>query len=122
GGGGWGVGAGGGKKDRALWLKESTRPQLGPDVLSGMYVPLFMFNGKYSVVPVQKEGLYQIRLQTAFRNRLQPGQFPYPFWHEAEKWSMYEKANEIILWWDPKVEGIGFAQFTTFGENPPIVA
>jgi hypothetical protein len=110
------------QKDPALTLKESNLTQFGPDVLSGMYVPLFMFNGKYSVVPVQREGLYQIRLETAFRNRLQPGQFPYPFWHEAEKWSMYQSANEIILWWDPKVERVRFAQYTVFGSNPPIQA
>src|SRR5438132_2349858 len=100
------------QKDPALTLKESKLTQFAPEVLTGMYVPLFMFNGKYSVEPVQREGLYQIRLQTAFRNRLQPGQFPYPFWHEADKWSMYEKANEVILWWDQKIERVRFAQFT----------
>jgi hypothetical protein len=110
------------QRDPALALKESNLTQFAPDVLSGMYVPLFMFNGKYSVVPVQREGLYQIRLQTAFRNRLQPGQFPYPFWHEAEKWSMYERANELILWWEPKSERVRFAQFTVFGANPPVQA
>jgi hypothetical protein len=110
------------QKDPALSLKESKLTQFAPDVLTGMYVPLFMFNGKYSVVPVEREGLYQIRLQTAFRNRLQPGQFPYPFWHEAEKWSMYERANEIILWWDPKIERVRFAQFTVLGGNPPVQA
>jgi len=110
------------QKDPALSLKESNLTQFSPDVLTGMYVPLFMFNGKYSVVPVPREGMYQIRLQTAFRNRLQPGQFPYPFWHEAEKWSMYERANEVILWWDPTKERIRFGQFTVFGANPPIQA
>ena len=110
------------QKDPKLTLKESKLTQFGPDVLAGMYVPLFMFNGEYAVVPVEREGLWQIRLRTAFRNRLQPGQFPYPFWHEAEKWSMYEKANDVILWWDPKVERIRFAQFTVHGDKPPIVA
>jgi hypothetical protein len=110
------------QRDPKVALKETKLTQFGPDVLAGMYVPLFMFNGQYTVVPVEREGLYQIRLRTAFRNRLQPGQFPYPFWHEAEKWGMYEKANDIILWWDPKVDRIRYAQFTQFGDNPPIVA
>src|SRR5438105_3366298 len=100
------------QKDPKLALKEQKLTQFGPDVLASMYVALFMFNGKYTVVPVEREGLYQIRLQTAFRNRLSPGQFPYPFWHDAEKWTMYEKANEVILWWDPKVERVKVAQFT----------
>ena len=108
------------QKDPKLTLKESRLTQFGPDVLAGMYVPLFMFNGKHEVVYVEREGLYQIRLQTAFRNRLAPGQFPYPFWHDSEKWSMYEKANEVILWWDPKADRVRFAQFTVFGANPPV--
>ncbi|WP_124538305.1 hypothetical protein [Piscinibacter terrae] len=110
------------QRDPKLSLKDSKLTQFGPDVLAGMYVPLFMFNGKYTVEYVERERLYQIRLQTAFRNRLQPGQFPYPFWHEAEKWAMYEKANDIILWWDPKVSRVRFAQFTVFGSNPPLQA
>jgi hypothetical protein len=103
-------------------LKDAKLTQFGPDVLAGMYVPLFMFNGKYRVEYVERDGLYQIRLETAFRNRLSPGQFPYPFWHEAEKWAMYQKANEILLWWDAKIDRIAAAQFTVFGPNRPIAA
>jgi hypothetical protein len=108
------------QRDPKLSLKESKLTQFGPDVLAGMYVPLFMFNGKYDVVYVESEGLYQIRLQTAFRNRLQPGQFPYPFWHDAEKWTMYEKANDIILWWDAQADRVKFAQFTVHGTHAPV--
>jgi hypothetical protein len=110
------------QRDPAVKLADAKLTQFGPDVLAGMYVPLFMFNGQFSVNYVEREGLYQIRLETAFRNGLQPGQFPYPFWHEAEKWSMYEKANDVILWWDAKVERVKVAQFTVFGSHPPIQA
>ena len=109
------------QRDPKLSLKESTLTQFGPDVLSGMYVPLFMFNGKYSVNGPDMQGYYQIRLHTAFRNRLAPGQFPYPFWHDAEKWTHYENANQMILYWDAKVERVKVAQFTIFGSNAPIV-
>ena len=110
------------QKDPNLSLKESTLTQFGPDVLTGMYVPLFMFNGRYAVSGPDAAGLYQIRLHTAFRNRLAPGQFPYPFWHDADKWSMYEKANQIILHWDGATERVKVAQFTVFGSNAPVVA
>ncbi len=103
-----------------LTLKETGLTQFAPDVLTGMYVPLFMFNGDYVVRYSEHEELYQIRLRTAFRNRLAPGQFPYPFWHEAQKWDMYENANEIILWWDAKAARVKAAQFTVHGANPPI--
>jgi hypothetical protein len=108
------------RADRAL--KDTSLTQFAPDVLTGMYIPLFMFNGDYKVQWQASEGLYQIRLRTAFRNRLAPGQFPYPFWHEAEKWEMYENANELILWWDSKTTRIAAVQFTVHGGNPPLRA
>jgi hypothetical protein len=108
------------QRDPKVLLKDSRLTQFAPDVFAGMYLPLFMFNGKYSVVYVAAEDTYQIRLQTAFRNRLQPGEFPYPFWHEDEKWTMYEKANEVIFFWDAKKDRFKVAQFTVFGESPPV--
>jgi hypothetical protein len=110
------------QRDPKLLLKDAKLTQFAPDVLTGMYLPLFMFNGKHSVVYVAQEDSYQIRLQTAFRNRLAPGEFPYPFWHEAEKWGMYEKANEVIFYWDAKKERFKVAQFTVFGDNEPLLA
>lgn len=109
------------QRDPTTPLKETRLTQFGPDVFTGMYISLFMFNGKYSVDWVEREGHCLIRLQTAFRNRLQPGQFPYPFWHDADKWATYQNANEILLWWDPKTARIRVAQFTRSGAKPPIV-
>lgn len=101
-------------------LADTSLTQFAPDVLTGMYLPLFMFNGEHKVEWVESEKLARIRLRTAFRNRLQPGQFPYPFWHEAEKWSMYQAANEVLLWWHPGRARITAAQFTVHGEQAPL--
>lgn len=103
-------------------LKDTNLTQFAPDVLTGMYLPLFMFNGDYTVQWHEGESLYQIRLRTAFRNALAPGHFPYPFWHEAQKWEMYENANEVILWWDAGATRVKAAQFTVHGANPPLRA
>ena len=105
-----------------LILKDTGLTQFAPDVLTGMYLPLFMFNGEHTVQWVEREKLFQIRLATAFRNRLQPGQFPYPFWHEAEKWSMYQNASEVLLWWDPATTRVRVAQFTVHGGRQPLQA
>jgi hypothetical protein len=110
------------QRDPALALKETSLTQFAPDVLTGMYLPLFMFNGDHTVDYVEREGLFQIRVRAAFRNRLQPGQFPYPFWHEAEKWSMYQGANEVLFWWDGGKRQVKAAQFTVFGKQAPLVA
>lgn len=110
------------QKDPALTLEESSLTQFAPDALTGMYLPLFMFNGKHTVSYVEREGMFQIRMATAFRNRLSPGQFPYPFWHEPNKWTMYQSASEILLWWDPMRGRVKVAQFTPHGGQPPIIA
>jgi hypothetical protein len=110
------------QRDASATLADTSLSQFAPDVLTGMYLPLFMFSGKHTVSYVEREGLFQIRLATAFRNRLAPGQFPYPFWHDAEKWSMYQGANEILLWWDPSKGRVKVAQFTIHGAEPPLAA
>lgn len=110
------------QRDPKTRLKDTKLTQFGPDAFTGLYLPMFMFNGKQRVEYVESEKLYQIRFETAFRNRLPPGQFPYPFWHEAEKWAMYEKANEIIVWWDAAKDRAKVIQFTVFGPNAPIAS
>lgn len=106
-------------KDPEKLLKETNLTQFGPDVLTGMYLPLFMFTGKSSISYSAKERLYRVELGARFRNRLQPGQFPYPFWHEDEKWKTYEDANAILLWVDPRQSVVRVAQFTAQGTLTP---
>lgn len=60
--------------------------------------------------------------RVAFRNRLTPGQFPYPFWHEAEKWATYQNASELLLRWNPAGAGVKAAQFTVHGGRAPLQA
>jgi hypothetical protein len=110
------------QRDPSAALKDTSLTQFAPDVLAGLYLPLFMFNGQYDVSFVESEGLYRIRLQTAFRNRLTPGQFPYPFWHDAQKWAMYQQANQVLLWWDPEKDLVKMAQFSVFGTHASLIA
>ncbi len=113
--------------DYLLWGRQSKNPnatlrqtnltQFAPDVWTSMYAPLFMFNGKHTVEWVPEEKMFLVRLEAAFRNRLAPGQFPYPFWHEEAKWAMYENANAFMLWIHPGSAKIRAAQFTDRGTN-----
>ena len=109
-------------KDAGASLKETTLTQFAPDVLSGLYLPLFMFNGRHTLEYDARENLFLVRMETAFRNRLAPGQFPYPFWHDEAKWKTYQGANSVLLWIDPKTIRIKVAQFTDRGATPPIVS
>jgi hypothetical protein len=104
------------QKDPALALKETSLTQLAPDILTGLYMSLFMFDGQYKISYNEREKMYLAVLSVGFRNRLQPGQFPYPFWHDANKWDMYENARVMLLWIDPKTTKIRFAQFSNQGD------
>ena len=93
-------------------LKDTTLTQFGAEVLSGLYLPLFMFNGRYRVEYDATEARYRARLEGVFRNNLMPGQYPYPFWHDAKKWSDYQRANGITFWIDPHTSKIVVGQFS----------
>jgi hypothetical protein len=54
-----------------------------------------------------------------FRNALDAGQYPYPFWHNAKKWTDYESANELSFWIDPNQMKITVMQFSARGNLDP---
>ena len=110
------------QKDVNVALKASGLNQFSPDMFASMYLPLFMFNGEHSVEYVASEKQYRIHLRSAFRNRLPPGQFPYPFWHEDAKWSGYEKSNEVVFWWGPAKNQFKVVQWSALGATPPLLA
>src|SRR3989442_5360820 len=93
-------------------LKDTTLTQFGGEVLSGLSLPLFMFNSRYRVEYDASEARYRARLEAVFRNNLMPGQYPYPFWHDAKKWNDYERANGLTLWIDPYTSKIVVGQFS----------
>ncbi len=109
-------------QDAQATLKDTNLTQFAPDVIAGMYLSLFMFSGEHRVEYVPRERLYLIRLQTGFRNRLPPGQFPYPFWHEEAKWGVYQASKSVLLWVDPRTCRIVIGQFTERGEGSAAVA
>jgi hypothetical protein len=103
-------------------LRQTNLTQFAPDVWTHLYAPLFMFNGKYKVEWVPEEKQFVVRLEAAFRNRLSPGQFPYPFWHEESKWGTYQNANGVLLWVHPQTARIQVAQFTDRAATPMLHA
>ena len=96
-------------------LKDYGSTQFASEVLAGMYLPLFMYTGQSKVEFNETEGLYKAELGVAFRNQMQPGEFPYPFWHEENKWSQYQGAKTVILWINPETVKIVSGQFTPKG-------
>ena len=100
-------------------LRDTNATQFAPDVLSGLYIPMFMFTGDYEISFDATERLYRGRAAALFRNSLDPGQYPYPFWHDAKKWADYQAANQITFWIDPAKVKIVFMQFSAQGKPDP---
>lgn len=98
-------------------LKDTNLTQFAPEVWVGLYAPLFMFDGTWRLSYDEGEGLYQVRLGALFRNALDPGQYPYPFWHSAKKWDDYQDANTLVLWIAPQSGKIVVGQFTHDGQQ-----
>lgn len=96
---------------RGLPINETPLTQFGPDVWTSLYAPLFMFTGGAEVEFDAIEKLYKATLPVQFRNRLPPGQFPYPFWHDKTKWGSYQSAKALILYISPQNGDIRVAQF-----------
>ncbi|SDJ49813.1 MULTISPECIES: hypothetical protein [Bradyrhizobium] len=109
-------------QDAGAELKNTNLTQFAPDVIAGLYLSLFMYSGEYSTEYVERERLYLIRLRAGFRNLLPPGQFPYPFWHDEAKWGVYQAANSVLLWVNPKTAKIVIGQFTERGSDSPVVS
>jgi hypothetical protein len=113
--------------DRILWgrqgreagkLERTALTQLAPEAWTRLYAPLFMFNGNHVVEWVPEENQFLIRLEAAFRNQLEPGQFPEPFWHDAAQWAAYQNTNALMLWVQPQTGRIHVAQFTDRADTP----
>lgn len=100
-------------------LRDTNLTQFAPDVMSGLYAPMFMFTGAYEIDFDPTERLYRARVPALFRNALVPGQYPYPFWHDAKKWADYQAANELTIWIDPAKVRIVVMQFSARGKPDP---
>ncbi|UBF24700.1 hypothetical protein K9N68_23945 [Kovacikia minuta CCNUW1] len=95
----------GGQKEAGLYvLKENHLTAFDPLVWRRTYLSTFMFSGEPSVE--EKDGLTVVHLPIHFRNKLDIGSFPYPFWHSNKKWTSYQQAKELLLVMkDGKVKG-----------------
>jgi hypothetical protein len=113
----WGRPLGG---DINATLKDFRATQFGNDVYTGTYAPMWMWDGKYEVEYVVKDRVYRITAGAGFRNELDYGQYPYPFWHEAKKWTDYEDANTMAIWIDPKVMKISQLTFYKRADKPAV--
>ncbi len=95
---------GGDQPDKPIRKRGLTH--LSSRIFQAMYLPLYSFTGRWSLAEDRLSHTPVIRLEAYFRNILPSGDYPYPFWHSADKWNAYESSNEIGLYLDGK--GLAF--------------
>ena len=61
-----------------------------------MYLSLLMFAGT-ATIEQTADGLTVAHLPMLFRNELETGSYPYPFWHSQKKWNSYQLAREMLI-------------------------
>ena len=83
-----------------LRVKKRKLTHFNAGVFQRMYLPLMTFTGRWSVGRDEREKVDVIRLEAFFRNGLPSGEYPYPFWHSADKWSAYETMNQVSFYVD----------------------
>jgi hypothetical protein len=75
--------------------EENQTTVFNPFVWRRLYLSLFMFPGEYWIEPAGE--LTALHLRCRFRGEMDPGAYPYPFWHSQKKWNNYQRAAELIL-------------------------
>jgi len=76
-------------------LYENNLTRFNPLVWRKMYASLFMFGKDFRI---ESNGTQTVlRMPYQFRNSLDVGSYPYPFWHSKGKWDSYQFATELLL-------------------------
>jgi hypothetical protein len=75
--------------------EESQTTLFNARVWRRMYLSLFMFPGQYRIE--SSDPYIVLHLPSQFRNALDVGAYPYPFWHSKKKWDSYQLATELLL-------------------------
>jgi hypothetical protein len=86
---------GGHSRDKPLDLYENHLTRFNPLVWRKMYASLFMFGSDYRIETIGTQTV--LHIPYAFRNALDAGSYPYPFWHSKGKWDSYQFATDLML-------------------------
>jgi len=111
---------GGQKAGTSYHPEESPMNRFNVYVWRRMYLSLLMFPGSVTIEQTP-DGLTVAHVATNFRNDLDMGSYPYPFWHSKKKWDSYQQSGEIVLIVQ-KGKWIGAMRSSTLDATRPQVA
>ncbi|MCA1990506.1 MAG: hypothetical protein LDL41_00435 [Coleofasciculus sp. S288] len=72
-----------------------TTTRFHPLVMWRVYLSVFMFTGDYKIEQVDEQTI--IHLPYQYRNQLDMGEYPYPYWHSKKKWEAFQFAPEVLV-------------------------
>jgi hypothetical protein len=81
-------------------VKNRTMTKFNPFVWRKLYASTFMFPGTFTVEQVrdwQGRLLSVAHISSRFRNKMDIGSYPYPFWHSKIKWDTYQQSKELLV-------------------------
>jgi hypothetical protein len=87
---------GGQKAGTSFHPEESNMNFFNTFVWRRMYLSLMMFTPD-ATIQQTADGLTVVHMPVLFRNELEIGSYPYPFWHSQSKWNSYQLAREFLV-------------------------
>jgi len=76
-------------------IERSRTTQMNGLVLRRLYLSTFAFGPEFRA---ERAGdALVLHVASRFRQALDPGDYPYPFWHSADKWRSYESTRELLF-------------------------
>jgi hypothetical protein len=76
-------------------LGNSQTTRFDPLVFRRMYLSTFMFSSQYRLEQLGDRSILHVPVH--FRYALDPGEYPYPFWHSEKKWRSYQQTQELLI-------------------------
>jgi hypothetical protein len=73
----------------------SRTTQMNGRVLRRLYLSTFAYGPGHHVQAVGD--VVVLHVSSTFRPALDAGDYPYPFWHSADKWRSYERTRELLF-------------------------
>lgn len=79
-----------------VYTTDQDMTRFEPRVWRRAYLSLYSFPPDFKVEAISG-GRTLLRFAPSFRNKLDMGSYPYPFWHRAGKWENYQLCTELFF-------------------------
>ncbi len=78
------------------WPLDTHVTKFHPRIWRRMYVSLYSFPTDHRI-ELLPDGRTALHVKARFRNALDMGSYPYPFWHRLGKWESYQLADDLVF-------------------------